>query len=116
MNDKKMLFISYGIVAVAVLSFCFLCWRISATKDVSNLSGGAGSVAGGIESAKDLNQQADTERAKAEAGIAGAEKSADRIETSIKQSADITSQLSASIDRCQQILNRVRERGAKETK
>lgn len=86
-------------------------WYCIGTKGLHNDGGGAAAVAGGIESAKELTNQAAAERKKAEAGIAGAEKSADRIETGLEQSADYNSQLAASIDRCQQTLDGIRKRG-----
>lgn len=117
MNEtKKFYLIMYGLWFLAFLAVWFVLSRITANKDVYHNSPGAAAVADRIDSAKDLNKQADAEREKAQAGIAGAERSADRIEASIDQSADINSQLSASIDRCQQILYRVQQRGATEKK
>lgn len=117
MNEtKKFYLIMYGLWFLAFLAVWFVLSRITANKDIYHNSPGAAAVADRIDSAKDLNKQADAEREKAQAGIAGAERSADRIEASIDQSADINSQLSASIDRCQQILYRVQQRGATEKK
>lgn len=112
MNEK--LFIKAVISGVVVL---FVAWLFAyfGGSGVHNNGGGAAAVADGIESAKDLNNEAEKQREKAEAGIAGAEKSADRIEASIEQSADITSQLEASIDRCQQTIDRIRQRGKIQT-
>lgn len=117
MNEtKKFYLIMYGVWFLAFLAMWFMFGRISANKDLHDNSPGASAVADGIKSAESLNKQADAEREKAQAGIAGAERSADRIEASLDQSADINSQLSASIDRCQQILYRVQQRGATEKK
>lgn len=117
MNEtKKFYLIMYGLWFLALLAVWFVLSRITADKDVYHNSPGAAAVADRIKSAESLNKQADAEREKAQAGIAGAERSADRIEASIDQSADINSQLSASIDRCQQILYRVQQRGATEKK
>lgn len=108
MNENKPIKI---LVCILLVALAVYGWYCIGTKGLYNNGGGAAAVADRIESAKELNNQADTERKKAEAGIAGAEKSADRIETGIEQSADYNSQLAASIDRCQQTLDGIRKRG-----
>lgn len=112
MGEKK--YVQMGICA---LLFVFAVYGIYCfcSGNVHDNGGGAAAVADRVESAKELTNQADTERKKAEAGIAGAEKSADRIETGLEQSADYNSQLAASIDRCQQMLDRIRQRGKSKT-
>lgn len=100
-----------AMVCFLLISIAVYGWYCIGTKGIYNNGGGAAAVADGIESAKELNNQADTERKKAEAGIAGAEKSADRIEAGLEQAADYNSQLATSIDRCQQTLDGIRKRG-----
>lgn len=110
MGGKK-----YVQILICALLIIFAIYGIYSFCSVHDNGGGAAAVADRIESAKELNNQADTERKKAEAGITGAEKSAERIETGLEQSADYTSQLAASIDRCQQMLDRIRQRGKSKT-
>ena len=110
MVEKK--YVQMGICALLIVFavsvfYCFC--------SVHDNGGGAAAVADRIESAKELNKQAEAERDRAEAGITGAEKSAARIEEGIKQSADYNSQIAASIDRCQQMLDRIRQRGKSKT-
>lgn len=112
MSGKK-----YAQMGICALLIIFAIYGIYSfcSGNLHNNGGGAAAVADRIESAEKLTQQAEAERDRAEAGITEAEKSAARIEEGIKQSADYNSQIAASIDRCQQMLDRIRQRGKSKT-
>ena len=106
-NYIKIMFVALLLCAAGYGWHCNSIGRGS----VHHAGAGADAVAERIRSAEEFGQRADTERKKAEAGIIGAEMAVDRIERSLEQSADYNSQLTASIDRCQQMLDRIRKRG-----
>ena len=109
-DENKFYKILFGVLVIAIAVYGWHCNSIGKGSVHSN-GAGADAVADRIESAKELGQQADAEREKAAAGIAGAERAAERIAAGLEQSADYNSQLSASIDRCQQTLDGIRKRG-----
>lgn len=85
-----------------------LCYCMLGSRDNPT---GTSNVAGGINSATVNNQQAEKERKQAETGINSAEARLENVQRSLDETRDLFDQHEASLRRCQQILDSIKQRG-----
>lgn len=98
-------------VIIYIVIFAFVWWLLLCGRDLQDNSNRIESVGAGINTATELVEQARTEQQVAEKGIDQAISRTETLQRSVEEADDIAGKHRASIERCQQLINKIKQRG-----
>lgn len=100
----------FSSINIYLVIFAFVCGFLLGRTNLSNHSNGVESVGAGINSAKKSVEQARTEQQVAEKGIDQAIHRVEALQRSTSETGSIIEQHRASIERCQQLIDQIKQR------